>query len=185
MQRRSTEQQANRHDFPHRHRRPFFDHLGLDRRASIGIVGDALSRADDGELFLEYRQSESLVLDDGRSEERQLRYLAGLRPARGRGRGHRARARIRPRRGGDPQRRRYRTRRLPGLRRHLRQPAPRTNRALYDSFNPLALVPFETKTRLLADIDAYARGKDERVRQVIASLWASGRRSRSAPAATW
>ena len=46
----------------------------------------------------------------------------------------------------------------------------RTNRALYADFNPLALVPFEAKTQLLVEIDAYARAKDERVCQVIASL---------------
>src|SRR5574338_141483 len=44
----------------------FFADLGLDRERLDGIVGEALSGADDGELFLEYRQSESLVLDDGR-----------------------------------------------------------------------------------------------------------------------
>src|SRR5262249_21634854 len=39
---------------------------GLDRGRVEGIVGDALGGADDGELFLEYRLSESLWFDDGR-----------------------------------------------------------------------------------------------------------------------
>ena len=42
----------------------FFTRAGLDQGKVIGIVGDALAGADDGELFLEYRQSESVVLDD-------------------------------------------------------------------------------------------------------------------------
>jgi TldD protein len=42
--------------------------------------------------------------------------------------------------------------------------------ALYTDANPLGLMPFEDKVRLLADIDAYARAKDGRVRQVMASL---------------
>src|SRR4029077_11871590 len=36
--------------------------------------------------------------------------------------------------------------------------------------NPLGLVEFTTKTRLLQEIDAYARAKDPRVKQVMASL---------------
>src|SRR5437867_2648207 len=42
------------------------ERAGLDRARVEGIVGDALGGADDGELFLEYRLSESLVFDDGR-----------------------------------------------------------------------------------------------------------------------
>ena len=38
----------------------------LDRNAAERLVGQALAGADDGELFLEYRESESLTLDDGR-----------------------------------------------------------------------------------------------------------------------
>ena len=44
----------------------FFTRAGLDRTRTEGIVEEALSGADDGELFLEYRQSEGLSFDDGR-----------------------------------------------------------------------------------------------------------------------
>ena len=44
----------------------FFEKAGMDRDRINGIVGSALAGADDGELFLEYRQSESLAYDDGR-----------------------------------------------------------------------------------------------------------------------
>ena len=44
----------------------FFNRAGLDRPRTEGIVADALHGADDGELFLEYRQSESFSFDDGR-----------------------------------------------------------------------------------------------------------------------
>ena len=37
----------------------------LDQAAAAHIVGEALSGSDDGELFLEYRESESISLDDG------------------------------------------------------------------------------------------------------------------------
>src|SRR3546814_9808621 len=46
----------------------------------------------------------------------------------------------------------------------------RTNRILYGDENPIGAVPFEAKVKLLAEIDAYARAKDPRVKQVSASL---------------
>src|SRR5208283_3870803 len=45
--------------------------------------------------------------------------------------------------------------------------------SLYTDLNPLALVPFETKVELLENIDAYARGRDSRVVQVMASVLGS------------
>ena len=44
----------------------FFDKAGLNRQRLEGVVDDALQGADDGELFLEYRQSEALAFDDGK-----------------------------------------------------------------------------------------------------------------------
>jgi len=52
----------------------------------------------------------------------------------------------------------------------LAQGPARTNRHLYADVNPLALTDFEAKVKLLSDMDAYARGLDERVRQVSVSL---------------
>ena len=44
----------------------FFNRQDLDRRRVESVVSDALKGTDDGELFFEYRQSESLTFDDGR-----------------------------------------------------------------------------------------------------------------------
>ena len=44
----------------------FFERTGLDRERSEAQVNDALAGCDDGELFLEYCQTESLNFDDGR-----------------------------------------------------------------------------------------------------------------------
>src|SRR5580698_1664127 len=44
----------------------FFDRTGMDRGRVQRLVDDALKGSDDGELFLEYRQSESFSFDDGR-----------------------------------------------------------------------------------------------------------------------
>jgi TldD protein len=44
----------------------FFNKQDLDHGRIQKVVDDALEGLDDGELFLEYRQSESLAFDDGR-----------------------------------------------------------------------------------------------------------------------
>jgi TldD protein len=49
----------------------------------------------------------------------------------------------------------------------------RTNRKLYSDDNPLGEPAFEAKVKLLEEIDAYARAKDPRVRQVTASVAAT------------
>jgi TldD protein len=52
-------------------------------------------------------------------------------------------------------------------------PPPHTNVKLYGEDSPLGSPAFETKTRLLETIDAYARAKDPRVRQVSVSFGAT------------
>jgi hypothetical protein len=49
----------------------------------------------------------------------------------------------------------------------------KTNHQLYIDDNPLLQIPFEKKVKLLQDIDAYARSKDPRVKQVSIALSAS------------
>src|ERR1700749_3728414 len=44
----------------------FFTKTGMDQARVEKIVAEALQGMDDGELYLEYSQSESLALDDGR-----------------------------------------------------------------------------------------------------------------------
>ncbi len=45
-------------------------------------VAEALSGADDGELFIEHAQAEALTFDNGLAEGRQLQHRTGFRPAR-------------------------------------------------------------------------------------------------------
>ena len=42
------------------------DRAGLDKSKVKQIIGRGLEGADDGELFLEYRQSEVMAFDNGR-----------------------------------------------------------------------------------------------------------------------
>src|SRR5271170_3082956 len=45
------------------------DRAGLDRPRLNKIISRSLEGADDGELFLEYRQAEMLVFDNGRLKQ--------------------------------------------------------------------------------------------------------------------
>src|SRR5208282_6619698 len=45
------------------------DRAGLDRPRLAKIISRGLDGADDGELFLEYRQSEVMVFDNGRLKQ--------------------------------------------------------------------------------------------------------------------
>ena len=45
------------------------DRTGLDRGKVRQLIGHGLEGADDGELFLEYRQAEALTFDNGRLKQ--------------------------------------------------------------------------------------------------------------------
>ncbi len=148
----------------------FFTRAGLDRSRTESIVADALHGADDGELYLEYGQTESLVWDDGRLRSAGFDTAQGfgLRSVAGEAIGYAHAAEITE----EALRRAASTVKSvhAGYAGTLGEAPPGTNRRLYDDGNPVLPVPFETKVAMLTDIDAYARGRDERVRQVSASL---------------
>ena len=148
----------------------FFTQAGLDRRRLQTVVDDALGQADDGELFLEYRQSESLVFDDGRLKSASFDTAQGfgLRAVAGEATGYAhssdlSEAAVR-RAAGTVKAVTH------GHAGTLAAPPAGTNRILYPADNPLGESDFAAKVKLLAEIDAYARAADPRVRQVSISL---------------
>ncbi|HYD67603.1 metalloprotease TldD, partial [Azospirillum sp.] len=148
----------------------FFNRAGLDRPRVEGLVADALRGADDGELYLEYAQSESLGWDDGKLKSASFDTTQGfgLRAIAGEATGFAHASNL----SEEAIRRAAETVRAvqAGHTGTSAEPPPGTNRALYIPDNPLHLVPFEEKVKLLAAIDAYARAKDPRVRQVSCSI---------------
>ena len=54
------------------------DRAGLDRGKVRRIMGRGLEGADDGELFLEYRQAESLTFDNGRLKQANYDTVQGF-----------------------------------------------------------------------------------------------------------
>jgi TldD protein len=149
------------------------DRAGLDKVKVEKLIARGLEGADDGELFLEYKQSEGLGFDNGRLKQAAydteqgfgLRAVkddaVGYAHASDLSEGAIARAADAVRAVKDGHSGQY------------AEPPGRTNRKLYGDDNPLGEPGFETKVKLLAEIDAYARAKDQRVRQVSISLGAS------------
>jgi TldD protein len=142
----------------------------LSQAVASRIVEQALAGSDDGELFLEYREGEQISLDDGRIRaagfDTSLGF--GLRAVAGEATGfahageiseaalRRAAASVAAIKDGHSGK--------------AAEPPRATNSRLYSDDNPLGLMEFSARTSLLMEIDAYARAKDSRVIQVMASI---------------
>lgn len=147
-----------------------FAHAGLDPERARAILADALAGADDGELYLERTQNEVLAFDNGRLKTATYDVAQGfgLRAVAGEAVGYahaddisetallRAAASVKAVSAG-----------YSGV--AAEGPRP-TNRRLYGDDNPLVSPVFAAKVSLLSEIDAYARSRDPRVRQVTASV---------------
>jgi TldD protein len=148
----------------------FFEPAGLDRSRVERLVEDTVADADDGELFLEYRLSEALAFDDGRLKTAtyDTHQGFGLRCVADEATGYAhssdlsEAALLRASDAVQAVKKGY-----SGT--QAGEPA-KTNKKLYGDENPLGEQTFEEKVKLLQDIDAYARAKDPRVRQVTASM---------------
>ncbi|MEL6316454.1 MAG: metalloprotease TldD [Pseudomonadota bacterium] len=147
---------------------PFGEALGRD--AAQARLSDALSGADDGELFLERRRSEALMFDDGRLKNASFDASEGfgVRVVKGEAVGYahspelseaalgRAceTARLAARGGGG----------------RMAPPPAATNQKLYGDANPIEDAPFKAKVETCREIDAWTRALDPRVRQVTVSM---------------
>ena len=149
------------------------DRAGLERETIDRIVRDGLDGADDGELFLEYRQSEMLVFDNHRLKQATYDTSQGfgLRAVKGEAVGYAHASDLSEpalKRAAEAVRAVQR-----GYAGRYAEPPPRSNVRLYGEDNPLGAPDFETKVKLLQEIDAYVRAKDPRVKQVSVSFGAS------------
>ena len=152
----------------------FYEKNKLDPDAARKLVDGSLQGADDGELFMEYVQSEFFGWDDGRLKtctyDTDMGF--GLRSVAGETFGFAHSSEISEKsmaRAGETVKA---VQQGHGGTMDLNPNG--TNRQLYIDENPLLGVPFEKKVKLLQDIDAYARSKDMRVKQVsiqVAANW--------------
>ena len=151
------------------------DTSDLDRGLAQRLVSEVLRQADDGELFVERRQTESLVYDDGKLKAASFDESQGfgLRAVRGETAAYahateiseaalkRAAEVCRTVAKGDGA---------------VVDASPeRSNRKLYADTNPAEALGFSEKVALLQKVDAFARGLDPRVVQVSVSLGADWR----------
>jgi TldD protein len=125
------------------------DRAGLDKSRLARIVGDGLAGADDGELFLEYRQSEVMAFDNGRLKQAtyDTSHGFGLRAVKDEAVGYAHASEVSEeaiRRAADSVRAVK-----GGYSGHFSDGPPRTNVRLYTDDNPLGSLPFETKVKLL------------------------------------
>ncbi len=148
--------------------RPF--ETKLDEQTALSVLRSALSGAEDGELFLERKRSEAIVLDDGRIKTASYDASEGfgLRAVKGEVAGYAHSTEI----SEKALRRASETARLAvGDGGGVLAPAPKgTNARLYSDQDPMADASFAAKIDILKEIDAYARAMDRRVVQVSATI---------------
>jgi TldD protein len=149
---------------------PLLETSGVDPDEALSILQGALSGADDGELFLERSELESLVFDDGRLKSAAYDATEGfgLRVVAGETAGYAHANEI-----SAPALRRAADAAALAKTGHAGVTAegPRaTNQRLYEPVDPLASPAFSDKIALLQEIDAFARARDPRVVQVSATL---------------
>ncbi|RBW56285.1 metalloprotease TldD [Ruegeria sp. A3M17] len=151
--------------------RPFDSAIPQDE--ALAVLQSATSGAEDGELFVERRKSESLVFDDGRLKTASYDASEGfgLRAVQGEVAGYAHSTDVS----------------IPALKRAAETArlavgdgggtladGPRaTNTRLYTDEDPIESADFPVKIETLREIDAYARDMDPRVVQVSATIAAA------------
>ncbi|MCH2164461.1 MAG: metalloprotease TldD [Marinovum sp.] len=151
--------------------RPF--ETNVDRDTALKLLQNAISGADDGELFLERRRSEVLVFDDGRVKTANFDASEGfgLRAVKGEISGYAHATEI----SEAAMMRAVDTTKLAvgdggGV---LAASPTLTNTRLYTDSDPISGTTFPVKVDTLREIDSFARELDPRIIQVSATIAAS------------
>lgn len=148
----------------------FFDNTDLDASITQNLVNDSLTGMDDGELYMEFCQSEAFSFDDNRLKSASFDTTQGfgLRGVVGESTGYahaneisqaaikRATESVQAVRSGTSG--------------EMSLSPVRTNKQLYTDESPIGGIAFGEKVRLLENINEYARAQDTRVRQVSCSV---------------
>jgi TldD protein len=147
-----------------------FEQLTRDSDLLQRLIERGLHGVDDGELFLEYRETESFAFDDGRLKSAAFDTSRGLglRAVAGEaiGLAHSPELSLAALERAIDAVAAVRV----GYSGSLSLPPQGTNRKRYGEANPIRGQVQAAKVGLLEQIDAYARAKDPRVKQVSASL---------------
>ncbi len=152
----------------------FFAHSkndsGLSSTRTQRLIDEALHGMDDGELYLQYGQSEMFSFDDGRLKNAAYDTSKGfgLRSILGDVTGFSHSSEL----SEEALKRAVETVKSikSGSSATLAIPPLATNKKLYSDENPLGGVDFKEKIKILQEIDDYARSKDPKVCQVSCSI---------------
>src|SRR5687768_12053613 len=142
---------------------------GLDPDAALRLTAEALKGCDDGELYLQYTASEAFGFDDGRLKTADFNTQSGF-GLRGVSGETTAFAHANELSEAAIRRAAETMAVLDPAKVPPAAPPRRTNATLYTDADPLSLVPFARKVELCQAIDAAARARDPRVKQVSVSL---------------
>ncbi|MGS1016201.1 metalloprotease TldD [Allosphingosinicella humi] len=150
-------------------RRFLYRNDGLSPEAALRLTADALKNCDDGELFLQYTASESFGFDDGRLRTADFNTQAGF-GLRGVSGETTAFAHANELSENAIRRAAETMAVLDPTQSPKAEPPRRTNARLYTDADPLTAVPFAKKVALCQAVDATARARDPRVKQVSVAL---------------
>jgi TldD protein len=152
--------------------RAFLYRDGFDPDDARRLTASALARAEDGELYLQYRKAEAFGFDDGRLKTASYDTHAGfgLRAVSGE---MTAFAHANELSAAAIERAAATMALIDPAAAPKAGPPRATNRHLYTDGDPLDLVPFADKVALCQTIDAAARARDPRVAQVSVALMGS------------
>jgi TldD protein len=153
--------------------RSLIERFDISEEAVRKAVSDTLAGADDGELFLEYREGEALLFDNGRLKTASFNTDKGfgLRAVAGEATGYAHSGELS---GAALKRAADAVSAVKDGHAGTLAAAPKgTNLRLYGDENPIASPDFASKVKLLQEIDGWLRARDPRVRQVTVSLASS------------
>ena len=153
----------------------FFNNESFEINKVKNIINEALHKTDDGELFLEQRQSESLSWVDGRikssSYDNSLGF--GLRAILGEARAYAYSSSldlISLEKAAET------VKAINSNNSNYSAPPINSSQKLYSETNPVDYTDFSIKIDLLEKIDKYLRSKDNRVIQVSCSISSSSQK---------
>ena len=151
----------------------FFDNNDISKSYAEKVVSEAVSGAEDGELYMQSSENESFSFDDGKlkiaNSNKNIGF--GLRSLSGETVGYahsseiskvsleRAASTVKDVRSKDQK--------------EIDVSPIHTNRSFYKSDNPISAIEFKEKIKVLQNINEYARSLNNKVEQVSVSLAAS------------
>ncbi|WP_455477305.1 metalloprotease TldD [Bartonella sp. B41] len=147
------------------------DHFDVSPSKVQSLVEDTLYKSDDGELYLEYTESETLLFDNGQLKNGSFHQDIGfgLRVVAGEATGYAHSGELSVaalKRASEA----AKTVTYNNCIKSYSASPQRTNKRLYKPNNPLDAPSFEEKSLLLQKIDAYLRKKNDNLHQVTVSL---------------